>query len=206
MHSFNLVNLGKWVLAHLFSEFIAAKMRQQQEKQKSSSSPSVEERRSKDQVQSSPSNKRERPVAKERQIQKPPLTAISTNIKGFRESPASPSGTTVFNGPFTAPPSTSSQQHDYFSGTHPTADQASSPVQIPPPAALPASPVSPTGSTNFINRLKNLSVKAKLSKSPSPDEASSHESYEGDDKVGVYRAKSTEIERVAKLLTATISG
>ncbi|KAI8086121.1 WD40-repeat-containing domain protein [Halteromyces radiatus] len=73
------------------------------------------------------------------------------------------------NGPLTAPPTTG-RSFDYFSKSHQPVQNHSS-VQPPPPAALSSSPVSPTNS-NFMHRLKNLSVKAKLAKVPNSDDKS----------------------------------
>lgn len=93
-----------------------------------------------------------------------PRLAVTTNA--VDQSPFLPSSPQAaqFAGPFTAPPS-SNPQSDYFSGAHHTPARRESSVQLPPPAALPTSPTSPT-SGNFMNRLKNLSVKAKLSRVP----------------------------------------
>ncbi|KAF7731707.1 hypothetical protein EC973_008879 [Apophysomyces ossiformis] len=96
-----------------------------------------------------------------------PLTAITTNgdKSPFHPSSEAAQSTDMFRGPYTAPPTTS-HQFDYFSGTHHLPQRRDSSVQIPPPAALTNGATSPTSST-FINRLKNLSVKAKLSRIPS---------------------------------------
>lgn len=93
-----------------------------------------------------------------------PLTAVTTNVEQSPYSPQAP----INHGPYTAPLS-STTQPDYFSGAHHTPIRRESSVQLPPAAALPTSPLSPTGST-FMNRLKNLSVKAKLSRVPTNED------------------------------------
>lgn len=100
---------------------------------------------------------------------KVPLVAVTTNVDQSPYLPTSPQAA-QFNGPFTAPTaSTSTPQPDYFSGAHYAPVRRESSVQLPPAAALPTSPSSPTGS-NFMHRLKNLSVKAKLSRIPTNEE------------------------------------
>lgn len=95
-----------------------------------------------------------------------PLVAITASVD--QSSPFLPSSPQAAQGPFTAPPS-SGNQSDYFSGSHHAPARRESSVQIPPAAALPTSPTSPT-SNNFMNRLKNLSVKAKLSRVPTNED------------------------------------
>jgi WD repeat-containing protein 48 len=99
-------------------------------------------------------------------IDEPKFPRLAVTSNAADQSPFLPSSPQAaqFNGPFTAPPS-SNPQSDYFSGAHHTVVRRESSVQLPPPAALPTSPTSPT-SGNFMNRLKNLSVKAKLSRVP----------------------------------------
>lgn len=99
-------------------------------------------------------------------IDEPKFPRLAVTSNAADQSPFLPSSPQAaqFNGPFTAPPS-SNPQSDYFSGAHHTPVRRESSVQLPPPAALPTSPTSPT-SGNFMNRLKNLSVKAKLSRVP----------------------------------------
>lgn len=96
-----------------------------------------------------------------------PLTAVTTNVDQSPYLPSSPQAA-QFNGPFTAP-STTTPQPDYFSGAHYPPVRRESSVQLPQAVALPTSPTSPTGS-NFMHRLKNLSVKAKLSRVPTNED------------------------------------
>ncbi|KAI9496618.1 WD40-repeat-containing domain protein [Zychaea mexicana] len=194
------INLGKWVLVHLFAEFLgrAAELHEKEEQKiqyealdtpiSQSIRPVETPQQQQQQQQPAKAAATARRSPPDRNIPKPPLTAITTNIDSspfHPNSPGSPS-TNLYKGPFTAPPTTNSQ-HDYFSGAHhqttataaPAGDHhhhqpPHSPVQPPPPAALshtPTSPTSPT-SSNFINRLKHLSVKAKISRPSSGDEAS----------------------------------
>ncbi|KAI7883139.1 WD40 repeat-like protein [Lichtheimia hyalospora FSU 10163] len=163
------INLGKWVLAHLFKEFLAKVIELQHREEEKAHDEKQERKSSSTTVIRSadtpppPDNTKKTP--------KPPLTAITTNINNNTafppNAPMSPGSNSISSGPFTAPPTTSPQD-DYFSGAHHPTAEPTSPVQPPPPVALSTSPASPTG--NFINRLKHLSVKAKISKSPSGEE------------------------------------
>ncbi|KAI9313547.1 WD40-repeat-containing domain protein [Dichotomocladium elegans] len=168
------INIGKWVLAYLFEEFIKKISEDEEngirhtyevESQNTASGATIRS------VDASPPDAAKK--AAERPMPKPPLTAITTNIDSSifnSASSASPNNngpSNIFSGPFTAPPTTSPQL-DYFSGAHHQASETEAPLQPPPPAVLSSSPVSPTG--NFINRLKHLSVKARISKSPTGDE------------------------------------
>lgn len=146
------VNVGKWVLVHLFANFIAAIS-----KRHGPPHASVEIHR---------------PAGAS---QRPPLTSITTQANGpyphhdkedeppFDASSTSPN---IYNGPFTAPPTTQPQS-DYFSGTHHAdddKDQEDGAVMSP---SL-ESPTTPNG--NLINRFKHWSVKSSKSpKSPTSD-------------------------------------
>ncbi|KAI7852561.1 WD40-repeat-containing domain protein [Circinella umbellata] len=190
------INLGKWVLAHLFSEFLekAAELHEKEEQRyEALDTPLSQGIHS---VEPPPSQQHQQPRSplnpvhpkspvRNGNVPKPPLSAITTNIASspfHPTSPGSPSNNNnnLFKGPFTAPPTTNPQQ-DYFSGAHHVSNTNNnndslpphSPVQPPPPAALSHTPTSPT-SSNFINKLKHLSVKAKISK------GSSHDGNDGD--------------------------
>ena len=96
-----------------------------------------------------------------------PSTAVTTNPNLSSYLPNS-THNQLLNGPYTAPLVTTNQP-DYFSGAHHSPIRRESSVQLPPAAALPTSPLSPTGG-NFMNRLKNLSVKAKLTRVPTNED------------------------------------
>ncbi|CAO3698779.1 unnamed protein product [Rhizopus stolonifer] len=168
------LNLGKWVLANLFKKYIQSEI----EHQENGNTRYIEEHPEKPDllknktVQSPPETPQQRPgtleqttpsmpTQTETEGPKLPLAAVTTNTDQSPYIPTSPQAT-QFPGSMTAPP-TSSPQPDYFSGNHHPPQRRESAVQLPPPAALPTTPASPTAS-NFMNRLKNLSVKAKLSR------------------------------------------
>ena len=189
------------MLAHLFSEFLgkAAELHEKEEQRYealdtplSQGIHSVEPPPPQQNQQPRSPLKAVQPKSPDRNnnVPKPPLSAITTNIDSspfHPTSPGSPSSNNnnLFKGPFTAPPATSPQQ-DYFSGAHHVSNNSNindpppphSPVQPPPPVALSNTPTSPT-SSNFLNKLKHLSVKAKISKSSSGDELS-HDGNDGD--------------------------
>lgn len=113
-----------------------------------------------------------------------PLTAITTNPENSpfhsntteNESSSSSTADGYNSRPMTAPPTTG-RTFDYFSGSHhqqPTTTHQNQPaLQTPPPAVLSSSPtVSNSNNTNFMNRLKSLSVKAKIGKSTMNDDKS----------------------------------
>ncbi|KAI8639396.1 WD40-repeat-containing domain protein [Parasitella parasitica] len=174
------LNLGKWVLVHLFEKFIEQELKNESEgkasygddqpdrpesvKSKTVQTPG-EEKAIPESVPSVASISIPPPLNVSAHEPKYPRLAVTTNTGD--QSPFLPSSpqATQFNGPFTAPPSSNPPQLDYFSGAHHTSIRRESSVQLPPPAALPTSPTSPTGGT-FMNRLKSLSVKAKLSRVP----------------------------------------
>ncbi|KAI7898188.1 WD40-repeat-containing domain protein [Cokeromyces recurvatus] len=184
------LNLGKWVLVHLFKNFINKELESQEEgniryrnNQQTDKPDSLknqvvqmsnEERATLEQAPSVPSI---RIPTLQLDTNKPKLpdSALTTNIN---QSPYLPSQqATQPNGPFTAPPS-SNAQSDYFSNSHHIPTHRESSIQVPPPATLPTSPISPTSPTlatsnNFMNRLKNLSVKTKLSRVPTNEDKSS---------------------------------
>jgi WD repeat-containing protein 48 len=120
-----------------------------------------------------------------------PLTAITTNTDSSpfhpTDSNSYPTSDSTQRGPMTAPPTTG-RSFDYFSGSHHPVNNHSSVVQPPPPAALSSSPVSPNNS-NFMHRLKNLSVKAKLGKGPNNEDRPNGYATE-DDKQTIYTTTS----------------
>ncbi|ORY94461.1 WD40-repeat-containing domain protein [Syncephalastrum racemosum] len=152
------LNVGKWVLVHLFANFIAA----------------ISKRHGLTHV----SSEAARPPTS---AQRPPLTSITTQANGpyphqekveppFDASSPSPN---IYNGPFTAPPTTQPQP-DYFSGAHHMEDDKS---QEDGAAMSPTleSPTTPNG--NLINRFKHWSVKSN--KSPKSPMSDSHPEEEG---------------------------
>lgn len=158
------------MLAHLFKEFLN-KVIELQHREEEKAHEEKQHRKSSTTVIRSADTTPPPDNTKKSTTPKPPLTAITTNINNNSafppNSPMSPGCNSISSGPFTAPPTTSPQD-DYFSGAHHPTAEPTSPVQPPPPVALSTSPASPTG--NFINRLKHLSVKAKISKSPSGED------------------------------------
>lgn len=176
-----LVNLGKWVLAHLFAEFVSASVIEEKAHEKPAErSSSVEQGGS----QTPKLLHTGKPT--ETNIAQPPLSVV-TDRSAFNSTSQPINSPTIYNGPFTAPP-TSIQQPDYFSGNH-HYDSRESQVAAPPPVALPNSPLTPT-STTFINRLKHLSVKAKGSKPASDVQSSSEAEKLPEAKQGVESAVS----------------
>lgn len=176
---FFIVNLGKWVLVHLFSKFIKKELEHQEageirfgdeqpdrpDSVKSRTLQTTQEDRATPETPAVPPITIPPPTTTTTTVEndgpKLPLTAVTTNIDQSPFLPTSPQAA-QFAGPFTAPLA-STTQPDYFSGAHHSPVRRESSVQLPPAAALPTSPLSPTGST-FMNRLKNLSVKAKLTR------------------------------------------
>lgn len=110
-----------------------------------------------------------------------PLTAITTNPENSpfhsntTDNESSSSSSDGYNSrPMTAPPTTG-RTFDYFSGAHhpppPLQQNQNQPaLQTPPPVVLSSSPTA--SNTNFMNRLKNLSVKAKIGKNAINDDKS----------------------------------
>ncbi|CAO3645376.1 unnamed protein product [Mucor hiemalis] len=186
------LNIGKWVLAHLFDKFIQKELEHQEAgeirfgDEQPDRPDSVKSRTLQTPQETTPDTPAAAVVPPTPSITIPPptpvapteneggprlpLTAVTTHVEQSPYSPQAPN-----NGPYTAPLS-STTQPDYFSGAHHTPIRRESSVQLPPAAALPTSPLSPTGST-FMNRLKNLSVKAKLSRVPTnEDKLPTHDS------------------------------
>jgi WD repeat-containing protein 48 len=181
---FPSVNIGKWVLAHLFDKFIKREIEHQEEglirfgdehpdrpdsvKSRTLQTPAPAEDKSvQDPTTPAVPSISIPPNAVDTDGPKLPLTAVTTNVDQSPYLPSSPQAA-QFNGPFTAPIA-STTQSDYFSGAHHPPVRRESSVQLPPAAALPTSPISPT-SSNFMNRLKSLSVKAKLSRIPTNED------------------------------------
>ncbi|CAO3591245.1 unnamed protein product [Absidia cylindrospora] len=98
-----------------------------------------------------------------------PLTAVTTTHPDSSPFHHASNDDLAQSGPMTAPPTTG-RTFDYFSTPHHPVNNHSA-VQPPPAAALSSSPVSPS-SSNFMHRLKNLSVKAKLGKNSNQDDRS----------------------------------
>ncbi|KAI8139501.1 hypothetical protein BJV82DRAFT_626258 [Fennellomyces sp. T-0311] len=177
------INLGKWVLVHLFAGFLEKSVELHEKEEQKVHYEGIETPATATPGIHPVETQRLPPKAvhtktSDRNLPKPPLTAITTNIENspfHSTSPGSP--TNLFKGPFTAPP-TISPQRDYFSGAHHVPNEPHSPVQPPPPAALSNTATSPT-SSNFINRLKHLSVKGKMSKSQSRDDHA-HDSHDAE--------------------------
>lgn len=182
--SLSTVNLGKWVIANLFEKFIEQELKNESEgnvrygddqpnrpesvKSRTVQTPGEEKSVPEPAVPAVPSISipPPAPLAPNVSMDEPKFPRLAVTTNAADQSPFLPSSPQAaqFAGPFTAPPS-SNPQSDYFSGAHHTPVRRESSVQLPPPAALPTSPTSPT-SGNFMNRLKNLSVKAKLSRVP----------------------------------------
>ncbi|KAL0135275.1 WD domain-containing protein [Mucor lusitanicus] len=178
------LNLGKWVIANLFEKFIEQELKNESEgnvrygddqpnrpesvKSRTVQTPGEEKSVPEPAVPAVPSISipPPAPLAPNVSMDEPKFPRLAVTTNAADQSPFLPSSPQAaqFAGPFTAPPS-SNPQSDYFSGAHHTPVRRESSVQLPPPAALPTSPTSPT-SGNFMNRLKNLSVKAKLSRVP----------------------------------------
>ncbi|KAI7873407.1 WD40-repeat-containing domain protein [Mucor mucedo] len=179
------LNLGKWVLVNLFQKFIQRELEHEEEglirftddqpdRPDSIKSKSLQPTQQEEKVEAPPAVPVPptvtipslNPVATD-DGPKLPLTAVTTNVDQSPYLPSSPQAA-QFNGPFTAPITTTTQA-DYFSGAHYPPVRRESSVQLPQAVALPTSPTSPTGS-NFMHRLKNLSVKAKLSRIPTSED------------------------------------
>lgn len=169
---FLIVNLGKWVLAHLFNRFVKKEMENEKDghvrfgDDQSDKPDSLKSRTTpfEGTPEQAPVNNIPPPPPIDTEGPKVPLAAITTNPDV--ESPFAPPPASVpINGPFTAPPSSTSQS-DYFSGNHhgqsQQQHQATPSIQIPPQAALPLSPTSPSTSSGFMNRIKNPFSKNKL--------------------------------------------
>ncbi|KAI9253221.1 WD40-repeat-containing domain protein [Sporodiniella umbellata] len=164
------LNLGKWVLGGLFREFIKIELEHQyngntryiedvsekedslKNKANQNSSEATQQRNgASDQMSSAIP-----PQMEAEALKVPPTTDSCTtdHTPNIPPSPQVPQST----GSMTAPPA-SSPQPDYFSGSHHTPRRRESASQLTTSGA----PASPSGGT-FINRLKSLSIKAKLSR------------------------------------------
>lgn len=169
------INLGKWVLRYLFEGFVTAKLLAQEEEQRN-----LDENDKASPIRS-PVNENtyqpepQTPNIKVASISIPapplptaangPLNTDRTSTEVNREASVHPTSGTV------TAPSTAYARPDYFSGAHHDNNTPSTPyIQAPPPAAFATNtgPLSPT-SSGFMGRLRNLSVKAKLGRTPSAE-------------------------------------
>jgi hypothetical protein len=169
------VNLGKWVLRYLFEGFVTAELLAQEEEQQNykgiqsggeqdvRSSPNLNEQASEPQT----------PNIKVAPLPAPaPIPTISnglSNSSNHSTEGMDLSQPTTHSGATTAPTTALSRQ-DYFSGAHHDNPPSTPLIQAPPPAAFASNtgPLSPT-SGGFMGRLRNLSVKAKLGRTPSAE-------------------------------------
>jgi WD repeat-containing protein 48 len=170
-----IVNLGKWVLRYLFEGFVTAKLLAQEEEQRNlddndKASPIRSPVNETDhQLEPQTPNIKEASIS----VPVPPLpTAINGPHNSDRPSSEANFDSTLHptSGAVTAP-STAYARSDYFSGAHHDSNTPSTPyIQAPPPAAFATNtgPLSPT-SGGFMGRLRNLSVKAKLGRTPSAE-------------------------------------
>ncbi|KAI7865903.1 WD40-repeat-containing domain protein [Spinellus fusiger] len=173
------INLGKWVLVHLFEHFITAEVENQkngrvgyqEHKEADTSSTHIKTPLPpplRDGIQQSTSTTTTTTTAATLQggedavdtpepveTLKLPLAAITTDFNSNYYRSLSPKAHD-FHGPFTAPPSIGVST-DYFSGMHHGSRDSS--VQLPAPVVL-NNPISPVNSS-FLHRLKSLSVKPK---------------------------------------------
>ncbi|KAM3589904.1 hypothetical protein VKS41_000759 [Umbelopsis sp. WA50703] len=169
------INLGKWVLRYLFEGFVTAKLLAQEEEQRNlddndKASPIRSPVNETDhQLEPQTPNIKEASIS----VPVPPLpTAINGPHNSDRPSSEANFDSTLHptSGAVTAP-STAYARSDYFSGAHHDSNTPSTPyIQAPPPAAFATNtgPLSPT-SGGFMGRLRNLSVKAKLGRTPSAE-------------------------------------
>ncbi|KAI8875796.1 WD40 repeat-like protein [Backusella circina FSU 941] len=178
------LNLGKWVIFHLFDKFTQHELKLEQ----GGGEPrfSLNELNKPESTKSKDDHQPQRPLTEKRPTvpnisipvipegPKMPSVALTT------DGPQSPFAPTSPTGPYTAPPTTTASSVDYFSGSHHMTNRRESTVQAPPTAALPTSPTSPT-SSNFMNRLKSLSVKAKLVRVPTNEEGGGGEVEDEDE-------------------------
>lgn len=158
----NVVNLGKWVIFHLFERFTKHELKLEQSGQQLRFSLCELNKPEQPSTQRPATDKR--PTVPNISIPTIPEGPKMPSVALTTDGPQSPFAPTANSGPYTAPPTTTSSS-DYFSASHHMTNRRESTVQAPPTAALPTSPTSPT-SSNFINRLKSLSVKAKLARGP----------------------------------------
>lgn len=187
------MNLGKWVLVHLFDRFINKEIESgtvrytddEPNKTSNGDTPTAVNKPRPVEATNESNGISPPPIIipppMTETLKPPSLAVTSENASG---SPFSPSSNPL-SGPYTAPPTTGGPQPDYFSGSH----RRDSSVQLPPPAAMPTSPTSPTASTssNFMNRLKSLSVKAKLSRTSSHEDRVRDEGEKQNDTTKVNR-------------------
>ncbi|ORZ23544.1 WD40-repeat-containing domain protein [Absidia repens] len=191
------VNLGKWLLINLFSPFVTAELQQQkgnntteQDNDNDTKSAMPQQRKNLQVVtprfeppestataatatSTTPSIQPERVSRSAPPLPIPalkiPLTAVTTNTNS---SPfhnfTTDDHTSCFSGPMTAPPTTG-RSFDYFSSSHYSSTDSQPSVQPPLPAAVASSSPSTPGNTNFMHRLKNLSIKATRKGSHSSD-------------------------------------
>ncbi|CAO3616929.1 unnamed protein product [Cunninghamella blakesleeana] len=190
------VNLGKWLLINLFSPFISNEVKQQgieygNDLQKTNDDNHSSRMNRNSSTILSKLDKTESSTATTPTIQtdrstpmpppsalKLPLTAITTNPdhspfhSNTTDNESTSSSSDGYQSrPMTAPPTTG-RTFDYFSGAHhpPPPSQNQPALQTPPPAVLSSSPTA--SNSNFMNRLKSLSVKAKIGKNAINDDKS----------------------------------
>ncbi|CAO3591395.1 unnamed protein product [Absidia cylindrospora] len=191
------VNLGKWLLINLFSPFVTAELLQQkgnstteQDNDNDTKSTAPQKRKNLQVVtprfeppestttaatttSTTPSIQPERVSRSAPPLPTPalkiPLTAMTTDTSS---SPfhhlTTEDHTSSFSGPMTAPPTTG-RSFDYFASSHYSPTNSQSSVQPPLPAAVASSSPASPGNTNFMHRLKNLSIKATRKGSHSSD-------------------------------------
>ncbi|KAI9279517.1 WD40-repeat-containing domain protein [Umbelopsis sp. AD052] len=170
------INLGKWVLRYLFEGFVTAELVVQEEELQNFKELQTDESPI---GRSSPKFNQQLPEPQTPNIKVTSIPApapIASNSNGLSnvtnqatENLDLSQNTTTHSGAATAP-LTAFQRQDYFSGAHHDSPPHTPLIQAPPPAAFTSNngPMSPT-SGGFMGRLRNLSVKAKLGRTPSAE-------------------------------------
>lgn len=175
---FSPVNLGKWVLRYLFEGFVTAELLAQEEEQQNyrNIQNDVESQQTARASSTSLNDQAAEPQTPNIKVTPLPAPApIPTTSNGFSNSSNQPtdamdlSQLTTHSGAATAPAPAFARQ-DYFSGGHHDSPPSTPLIQAPPPAAFATNlgPLSPT-TGGFMGRLRNLSVKAKLGRTPSSE-------------------------------------
>lgn len=172
------VNLGKWVLRYLFEGFVTAELVGQEEELQNFKALQTDESPNHT-GRSSPSFSQQalEPQTPNIKVTSLPAPApIPTHSNGLTnvtnqatENLDLSQNTATHSGAATAP-TTAFQRQDYFSGAHHDNPPQTPLIQAPPPAAFTSNngPMSPT-TGGFMGRLRNLSVKAKLGRTPSAE-------------------------------------